>query len=85
MYAGVWLLVTFVFIKHRSLRTSLVVLRLHAPNPGTPALGAWSLRTSLVVLRLHAPNAGVPGLIPSRELDPTCGNEDPVQPNKINQ
>ena len=61
MYAGVWLLVTFVFIKHRSLRTSLVVLRLHAPN------------------------AGVPGLIPSRELDPTCGNEDPVQPNKINQ
>ena len=32
--------------------------------------------TSLVVqwLRLHAPNAGGPGLIPVREIDPTCRN-----------
>ena len=61
MYAGLRLLVTFVFVKHRSLRTSLVVLRLHAPN------------------------TEVPGLSPSQGLDPTYCNEDPVQPNKINQ
>ena len=33
-------------------------------------------------LRLHAPKARGPGLIPGQELDPTCLNRDPAQPNK---
>ena len=41
--------------------------------------------TSLVVrwLRLRAPNAQGPGLMPhTATKDPTCYNQDQVQPNK---